>query len=52
MPPACPQELKTASSALASELLRTRQESEKEITALRDDMLELTTRFKTEQVRR
>lgn len=45
------QELKTASTALASELLRTRHESEREITALRDDMLELTSRFKAEQVR-
>ena len=48
----CEQELKTASSALASELLRTRQESEREITALRDDMFELTNRFKSEQVGR
>ena len=48
--PTAAQELKTASTALASELLRTRQESEREITALRDDMLELTSRFKGEQV--
>ncbi|GAB4823053.1 hypothetical protein N2152v2_010099 [Parachlorella kessleri] len=44
-------ELKTASSALASELLRTRQESEREITSLRDNMIELTNRFKNEQER-
>lgn len=44
------QELKTASTALADELLRTRQKSERDITKLRDEMLELLTKFKTEQV--
>lgn len=48
--PAALQELKTASSALADELLRTRQESEREICTLRDDMAELAGRFKAEQV--